>query len=62
MALRHRRWDGGYVDVADPFLYHKRPSVFSVREILVHLRISKQSAIYLWRSTLPASFKSLFVT
>ena len=62
MDWRFRSWAGGDVDVVDPFLLHQRSAVLSVQDIVVRLRISKQSAIHVWCRTLPASSRSLLVT
>ena len=41
MAWRLKRWDGGYVDVADPFLCQQRTAVLSVWEIVVRSHMLK---------------------
>ena len=62
MAFRHRRWAGGDVYIADPFLCHQRPSMLYVRDRVGCFHMSNQSAIHAWWSTLHASSRSLLVT
>ena len=62
MAWRRMRWDGGDVDVADPFLCRQRLAVFSVRDSGFFSCMSKQLAIHVWSITLAASSRSLLVT
>ena len=46
MDWRLRMWDSSNVDVANPFLFHQRPAVLSVRDIVVRLHMSTQSDIH----------------
>ena len=55
-------WAGGDVYVANSFLCHQRPNMFSVRDSMVRSLMLKESAIIAWWSTLTASSGSLLVT
>ena len=62
MDWKRRSWDGGDVDVADPFLCHQRPLVLSVQDSVVRLLIPKQLYIHAWWITLNARYRSLLAT
>ena len=52
----------GGVDVVEPFRWHQRPAMLSVRDRVVFSQISKQSAMQAWCNILPDRSSLLLVT